>query len=130
MKSRKLALMLIMICLLVGQGSVYAQGSSEEPYVIGMLNMWIYPGFAEELASLGYIEGENLITMPYTYIPVTEEMPLEATMEEYARQRQAMIDAGADLFVTNTDNAINARPLVGNAPICCRSDDRWRPARC
>ncbi len=120
MKTSKIILILIVIGTLVGQGDVRAQESGQH-YIVGIANIWITPGFMEEMAALGYVEGENITYM----IPSFEGVEPEQIQDSYWAQIQAMVDAGADVFVTNTDtDAVNLRERVGDIPIVFgRSDD-------
>ncbi len=120
MKTSKIILILIVIGTLVGQGDVRAQESGQH-YIVGIANIWITPAFMEEMAALGYVDGENITYM----IPSFEGVESEQIWDSYWAQIQAMVDAGADVFVTNTDSdAVNLRERVGDIPIVFgRSDD-------
>jgi|GEM_PF-6837609 len=96
MKTSKIILLLIVIGTLVGQGDVRAQESGQH-YIVGIANMWITPGFMEEMAALGYVEGENITYMLLSF----EGVEPEQIWDSYWAQIQAMVDAGADwLFLT------------------------------
>ncbi len=121
----KLSLVILIVMLVLAVSGTVAAQDTGATYIIGNLNNFGYPDFAEELTSLGYVEGENLTTM---VVDLDFNLMFEDP-EEYQRQWEAqiqgMVDAGADVFVTNTDtDAVLLKPLVGNIPIVfARSDD-------
>jgi hypothetical protein len=104
--------------------TTYAQ-DPDETYIIGNLNWFGNDAFAQEMASLGYVEGENITYLYINYEDYGEDTTQEEWQQSYERQIQAMLDAGADLFVINTDSdAVRLQPLVGNTPIIfARADD-------
>ncbi|MBN2303936.1 MAG: ABC transporter substrate-binding protein [Anaerolineae bacterium] len=121
MKRSHIVAFALVVMLFVASSVTYAQGP-DTTYIIGNVS-WAAPGpFVEEMASLGYVEGENIT---YMYVPYDETIPMEEYQAYYEAQVQLMVDAGADVFVTNTDtDAINLQPLVGDTPIVFeRSDD-------
>lgn len=126
MKTIKILVSVFAALFFIIPSTIYAQNPGDT-YVVANLNYFGFPDFAEEMANLGYEEGVNLTTLYYTYdetLPYAEMTP-EELQALYEQQIQAMVDAGADVFVTNTDtDAVNLQPLVGNIPIVfARSDD-------
>jgi len=125
MKYGKIFFIVSAFMLTIGLGYVHAQ-ENEEQYIVALTSFFMNPQyFIDEMSQLGYIEGQNITYMTLSF----ENMPENATQEdytnEYNRQIQAMVDAGADVFVTNTDtDAVNLKTTVGNIPIVfSRSDD-------
>jgi putative ABC transport system substrate-binding protein len=108
--------------MLVASGSAYAQGT--ESYVVANFLWYSGQGFKDQMAELGYIEGQNL-----TYLETSFEgydtMTAEEWQAEQQRRIQAILDAHPDVIVTNTDlDALSMNELVGDIPIVfARSDD-------
>ncbi|NLF75035.1 MAG: hypothetical protein GX573_05010 [Chloroflexi bacterium] len=125
MKRSQILMFALIALLLVVSQPTYAQDSGET-YVIGNLSFFGNDAFAQEMAALGYVEGQNITYLYPSYEEYTMDMTPEESQEVYVRQIQAMVDAGADVFVTNTDSDVAMlRPLVGDeTPIVfARADD-------
>lgn len=122
MKRSVILIVLIMTLNITGLSTTHAQ---DDEYIIGNFILVGSEGFIDEMAQLGYVEGENTTYMMISYENYTQDMPSEEWQAEYQRQVQAMVDAGVDLFVTNTDtDAVNLKALVGDIPIVfARADD-------
>jgi putative ABC transport system substrate-binding protein len=121
MKSSRI-LLVVLALMLVASGSAYAQGT--EDYVVANFLWYSGQGFKDQMAELGYIEGQNL-----TYLETSFEgydtMTAEEWQAEQQRRIQAILDAHPDVIVTNTDlDALSMNELVGDIPIVfARSDD-------
>lgn len=118
-------LLLTGIVLVLAVSSVAYAQSPDTTYVVGNLIWWGADPFLEEMALLGYVDGENIT---YIYEPYDETIDYtnpEVYQAYHQQQVQLMLDAGADVFVVNTDtDAIALQALVGDVPIVfCRSDD-------
>lgn len=125
MKHSKVILVVIALLLVAVTGQAVAQ-ESEQPYVIGLMSYFFSPqAFIDEMTVLGYVEGQNVIYMVPSFENLNENSTVEEGMAEYTRQVQLMVDAGVDIFVTNTDtDAMYLKSLVGDTPIVfSRSDD-------
>lgn len=126
MKHSKIALIILVFSLMLGLTQSYAQDNDQQ-YVVALT--WFFADnqpFIDEMAQLGFVEGENITYMTISFENFGNETTTqEDYINEYNRQIQAMIDAGADVFVTNTDtDAVNLKATVGDAPIVfARSDD-------
>ncbi|HEX3049766.1 MAG TPA: ABC transporter substrate binding protein [Aggregatilineaceae bacterium] len=124
MKRSVVLIMLIIVLSLIPLGTTRAQGDGKQ-YVIANMILVGNDGFRDEMNQLGYVEGENTTYLYVDYSSYTQETTPEEWQAEYQRQIQAMLDAGTDVFVTNTDtDAVALQALVGNIPIIfARSDD-------
>lgn len=127
-KNAKLSLVILIIMLAMAISGTVAAQDTNAPHIIGNLNNFGYPDFAEEMASLGYVEGENLTTLYLDFEDVDPNLYFENPEEWqriYEAKIQEMVDAGAEVFTTNTDtDAVNLQALVGDVPIVFgRSDD-------
>jgi putative tryptophan/tyrosine transport system substrate-binding protein len=124
-KTMKLSriILIAVIALMIAISSVaYAQ---EPIYTIGSLNLFTTPAFTDQLAELGYVEGQNMTYLSVKFVEGWETMAPEELMAESQRQAQTVIDAQPDVLLVNTDSdAALYRPLAGNIPIVfARSDD-------
>lgn len=121
MKHSKITLLVVLILMSAVSGVAYAQDEPDETYIIGLVMQYGNEAFIAEMAELGYVEGENITYM----IPSFENVEPEEYQEQYNIQVQAMVDAGADLFVTNVDSeAVSIQEFTGDIPIVfARSDD-------
>lgn len=119
MKATKITLIMLLVLVTLGTGSIYAQEDGS-PYKIGILLWFGGEAFTTEMASMGYVEGENVtyITSNYDDLLMDPEATPEQYMEAYMDAVQQMIEAEVDVFVTNTDSdAVTLQPLVGDTPI-------------
>lgn len=120
MSSRLPKLILVLLFTLTLSG-ISAQGNSEN-YIVGIVIGFANESVIDELATLGYIEGQNITYM----IPSYENVQPEQYMDAFIAQIEAMVDAGVDVFVTNTDSdAVYIQTLTGGAipTVFARSDD-------
>ncbi|MBN1285164.1 MAG: hypothetical protein JXB47_07190 [Anaerolineae bacterium] len=120
MKFGKIVLLTTAILMSTLPGIAHAQ-DADATYTIGLFILLGTETFITEMNELGYVEGENV-----TYLYVSYEgVEPEQYQEHYNAQVKAMVDAGVDLFVTNTDtDAVNLQALTGDIPIVfARSDD-------
>jgi putative ABC transport system substrate-binding protein len=119
---RSKRIFLIMIFLFALMLGTTAAQDAQRSYVIGNLILVGDPGFKAAMTELGYVEGENI-----TYHSIAfGDIPFEDWQEEYPKRVAAMVDAGVELFVVNTDtDAVYLQTLVGkDIPIVfARSDD-------
>lgn len=118
----KTVILLALILLTIPLSGAASAQTADGTYQIGVLIVVGTEGFIAEMTNLGYVEGDNVTYLYLSYETIT----MENYQEEYARQVQAMVDAGVDLFVTNTDtDAVTIQQLVGSdIPIVfARSDD-------
>ena len=125
MNRNRLIFIVSAFILLLNFGYVHAQENNQQ-FVVALTSFFIDPQyFKDEMAQLGYVEGENIRYLTFSFADMNENTTPEEFMNEYNRQLQVMIDARADVFVTNTDtDAINLKPMVGDTPIVfARSDD-------
>ncbi len=125
MKYGKLFFIVSAFMLTIGLGYAHAQ-ENEEQYIVALTSFFMDPQyFMDEMSQLGYIEGQNITYMTLSFANMSENATQEEFLNEYNRQIQAMVDAGADVFVTNTDtDAVNLKTTVGDTPIVfSRSDD-------
>ncbi len=120
MKYSKIALLIVIILIANMLGTAYAQEDADT-YKVALLLFGTPEAINDKMAEYGYVEGENIT---YLYQTTIGNMGTEeATYEE---QIQAMIDAGVDVFVVETDtDAVNLRNLIGDSiPIVfARADD-------
>jgi putative ABC transport system substrate-binding protein len=118
MKYNKTILLALVILMGTLTGTVYAQ-DADETYVVGVLTYVSTNAFIEEMAELGYVEGENITYIIVTYNESTDEEILNTKVQE-------MLDADVDALVVNTDSvALQIQALIGDdIPIVfARSDD-------
>jgi putative ABC transport system substrate-binding protein len=118
---RGIILILFVVLTMTTLGTVYAR-EGDEQYIIGDLILVGDEGFKAEMTDLGYVEGENTTYITLAYNP---DLSWEEWMAEYQRQVESMVDAGVDIFITNTDtDAALVKSLAGDIPIVfARSDD-------
>lgn len=119
MKRSRFILIVLMLLAINVISPVYAQ--DDDTFVIGNLILVGDEGFRAEMTELGYVEGENVT---YLYISYENYVP-EEWQAEYEKQVKAMVDAGVDIFVANSDSdAVALKALVGDIPIVfARADD-------
>jgi putative ABC transport system substrate-binding protein len=126
MKRNKIMLVMLFFSLAIGLNQSYAQ-ENDQQYTIALTSFFAdNTPFIDEMAQLGFIEGENVTYLTFSFEGFgNENTTPEEYANEYNRQLQAMIDAGVDVFVTNTDtDAVNLKAMVGDTPIVfARSDD-------
>lgn len=125
MNRNRLIFIISAFILLLNFGYVHAQEDNPQ-FVVALTSFFIDPQyFKDEMAQLGYVDGENIRYMTFSFANLNENSTPEEFMNEYNRQLQAMIEADVDVFVTNTDtDAVNLKPMVGDTPIVfARSDD-------
>jgi putative tryptophan/tyrosine transport system substrate-binding protein len=118
MKYNKTVLLVLVILMGTLSGAAYAQ-DDDETYTVGVLIYVSTNAFIEEMAELGYVEGENTTYITVAYSESTDEEILAARIQE-------ILDAEADVLVVNTDSdALGIQALAGNdIPIVfARSDD-------
>ncbi|PJF28665.1 MAG: hypothetical protein CUN52_12300 [Phototrophicales bacterium] len=111
--------------MMLGFGYTHAQENTPQ-YVVALTSFFIDPQyFKDEMTQLGYIEGENIRYMTFSFVDLGENAMPEDFMNEYNRQLQIMIESDVDVFVTNTDtDAVFLKATVGDTPIVfARSDD-------
>jgi putative tryptophan/tyrosine transport system substrate-binding protein len=102
LKATKFILTTIVMFIPLLSSTAYAQ--DDENYTIGFLPLNGKEAFVGAMTELGYVEGQNV---SYIFIDMEgfdESGDSDAYSAEFSRQRQAMIDAGADVFVTYTDS--------------------------
>lgn len=117
MRLRRLSWVTLLLLSLVTMGSASAQ-PLDEMYTVGFLSFFGFDFFKDEMASLGYIEGQNIAYMTLDPAISAFTMPPEEYMTAYAAAVQTMVDAQVDAFlVLNDTDAVNLMPLVGNMPI-------------
>ena len=126
MKHNKIMLIMLFFSLAIGLNQSYAQ-EGDQQYTIALTSFFAdNTPFIDEMTQLGFIEGENVTYLTFSFEGFGNETTTpEEYINEYNRQLQAMIDAGVDVFVTNTDtDAVNLKAMVGDTPIVfSRSDD-------
>ncbi len=122
MKPTKRLLLAVTILMLAASGSVFAQGT--EDYVVANLLWYSGQGFLDQMAELGYIEGENVTYLSLTYEGYDTMTPEEWEVE-WQNRIQAIVDAHPDIVVTNTDtDAVNYAETFPGVPIVfARADD-------
>ncbi len=119
--SHRLPKLLLLIVFTLTLSGVSAQGNSEN-YVVGLVIGFGNEFVVDELATLGYVEGQNITFM----IPSYEDVQPEQYMDAYIAQVEAMVSAGVDVIVTNTDtDAVYLQTLTGGTipTVFARSDD-------
>ncbi len=119
MKTTKITLIILLVLVTLGTGSIYAQ-EDDRPYKIGILLWFSGEPFIAEMTALGYVEGEDVTYMMpnYNELMMDPTTTPEQYMEAYTTGVQQMIEAGVDVFVTNTDSdAVMLQPMVGDTPI-------------
>lgn len=112
---------LIIALVLVLTGTiVHAQ---DDMLTVGLLSYDTVP-FIEEMAELGYVEGENVeyITLAFEAMDLEnmsfDEMSMEAAMEDIFAQIQGMMERQIDIFVTQSDSeALFYSEITGDIPI-------------
>lgn len=117
MNSRRFLVVLIVLSSLVIPITAFAQTSS--PPTIAVLTYDPQP-FIEAMSQLGYVAGQDV-----TYLTLSfEGVPVEQYLDSYTLQVQAMIEAGVDLFILNTDSeAVQMRQQTDTPIIFAMSDD-------
>ncbi len=111
MKHRRIALLILMVLATVEVSKAYAQ--QNKLFNIGYLTFWT-DSYKAEMTKLGYVEGQNV---NYRLLNFANLNPAQYA-DAFTAQVKAMVTAGTDLFVANTDSdAVNLLPLVGNIPI-------------
>jgi putative ABC transport system substrate-binding protein len=115
-------LLLIALLVLVVPGVTY--GQANETYTIGYLLWFSNEAFKTEMTELGYVEGETITYLAPSFEGY-ETMTMEQAMQRTQEQVQEIVEAGPDIFVTNTDtDALMVRALDADVPIVfARSDD-------
>jgi putative tryptophan/tyrosine transport system substrate-binding protein len=117
---------IILIAVIALMTAISSVAYAQEPmYTIGSLNWFTSPAFTDELAKLGYVEGQNMTYLGMTFAENWQTMTLEEIMAEGQRQAQAIIDAQPDVILVNTDSdAVMYRAMAENIPfVFARSDD-------
>jgi putative tryptophan/tyrosine transport system substrate-binding protein len=112
-------LMTLLFSLILGTSSAQ---DAQKNYIIGNLILVGDVGLKAQMTELGYVEGENVTYHTLAF----SDIPFEKWQEEYPKRVQAMVEAGVELFVVNTDtDAVYLQTLVGkDVPIVfARSDD-------
>lgn len=123
MNFRRTSWMLVLILSLVILGPTSAQQGGGT-YTVGFLSWFGLDAFKQEMASLGYIEGQNITYMSIDYSSLTMDSPPEAFGELYNSGLQAMVDAQVDVFVTLTDSDIvPIKEIIGNTPVIFSASD-------
>jgi putative ABC transport system substrate-binding protein len=122
MKHYAVILLLSGVLVLLGVSPAQAQNFTP-PYTIGLDIIVGTEAFIDEMAGLGYIEGENIT---YLY-PMLENVALEESLAARTAAVEAIINnPDLDIFVANTDtDALGFREqLRADVPIVfARSDD-------
>jgi putative tryptophan/tyrosine transport system substrate-binding protein len=117
MKASKFVLSAIVVALPLLSSTAYAQ-DNDGSYTIGLLSLVGNEAFIDEMTTLGYVEGENISYMVVNMAGFDDSDDVDAYNAEFNRQRQVMIDAGVDAFVTNTDrDAVHLMELDSETPI-------------
>lgn len=117
MNSRRFLIVLIVVFSLIIPLTVVAQTSS--PATIAVLTYDPQP-FIDAMSQLGYVEGQDVNYMTLSF----EDVPVEQYLDSYTLQVQAMMDAGVDLFILNTDSeAVQMRQQTDTPIIFAMSDD-------
>ncbi len=126
MKHSKITLFMLVFSLALGFGRTNAQEEGQV-FQVAFTSFFFNPQpFIDEMTQLGYVEGQTINYLMLSFENFGDEnTPPEVFIEEYNRQLQVMIEAGADIFVTNTDTeAVFLQTLVSDTPIVfARSDD-------
>lgn len=117
MKHARTAIITIFILFAVLINPATAR-QADSPFTIGFLSWYGIDAFKDEMAGLGYIEGQNINYMTVSYEGLTIDSPPEAYIEAQNVGLQAMIDAHVNVFVTLTDtDVVNIKDKIGNAPV-------------
>lgn len=122
MRHRKATFIILFAMIVAIIGPASAQ--DDEHYTIAYFLFSFTNPFKEEMAELGYIEGENTTYLTPSY-EVFATMTQEEAMADVQRQVAEILAAGPDIIITNTDtDAVLYQTMAAETPIVfARSDD-------
>ena len=107
---------LIITVFLVLSGSLI-QAQDDDVFTVGLLSYESAP-FIEEMAELGYVEGENIEYVMLSLEGLSLDAPIEEYMAVVEVQVRDMIELPVDIFVAQTDSeALFYSELAADIPI-------------
>jgi putative tryptophan/tyrosine transport system substrate-binding protein len=119
MKQSKITLIVFFFLATIGVDRTHAQ-QPNETYTIGYFALDV-DIFKAQMTQLGYVEGQNI---NYKVVDPGNGLLDKVMPDDFKAKVQALIDAGVDLYTTNTDiEAVALQKLTGNIPIVFKNSD-------